>query len=120
MIVKSQKEALKTINLIAPEHLQIISRNPSFLVENSVAGAIFIGNYTPATIGDYFAGPSHILPTEQTARFFSGLSVFTFLRSYAVIEAKKEFYRKYGKYIEKLAETEGLKNHSLTIKIRNN
>lgn len=120
MIVKSQKEALEVINLIAPEHLQIISRNPAFLVENSVAGAIFIGNYTPATIGDYFAGPSHILPTEQTAGFFSGLSVFTFLRSYAVIEAKKEFYRKYGKYIEKLAETEGLKNHSLTIKIRNN
>ena len=120
MIVKNKKEALKTINLIAPEHLQIISRNPSFLVENSIAGAIFIGNYTPATIGDYFAGPSHILPTEQTARFFSGLSVFTFLRSYAVIEAKKEFYKKYGKYIEKLAETEGLKNHSLTIKIRDN
>jgi len=118
IIVKSQEEALKIINLVCPEHLQIISKTPSFLVENSIAGAIFVGDYTPAVVGDYFVGPSHILPTNQSAKSFSGLSVYNFLRSYAIIEVKKNFYKKYGKYIERIAEIEGLKNHSYTIKIR--
>lgn len=120
IVVKNQKQALEIINLICPEHLQIISKNHKFLVENSIAGAIFVGNYTPATVGDYFAGPSHILPTGKSAMSFSGLSVYTFLRSYAVIEVKKQFYKKYGKFIEKIAEVECLKNHTLTVKIRSN
>ncbi len=116
--VKDEKEALKIINFIAPEHLQIISKNEDFLVKNSIAGALFVGNYTPSATGDYFAGPSHVLPTGKSARFSSGLSVYTFLRGYAVIKTKKEFYRKYGEIIEKFPEIENLKNHLLSLRIR--
>ena len=116
--VKNEKEALKIINFVAPEHLQIISKKEDFLIKNSTAGAIFVGNYTPSTTGDYFAGPSHVLPTGRSARFSSGLSVYTFLRGYAVIKTKKEFYRKYGEIIEKFPEIENLKNHLFSISIR--
>lgn len=119
ILVKDEKEAIEIINYISPEHLQIISKKPDIFIKNCKAGAIFIGNYTSAVIGDYFAGPSHVLPTGKTARFSSGLSVFTFLRSYAIIKCKKEFIKKYGKYIEKMGEIEGLKNHINSIKIRN-
>jgi len=118
IFVKDEKEAIEVINYISPEHLQIISKRPDIFIKNCKAGAIFIGNYTSAVIGDYFAGPSHVLPTGKTARFSSGLSVFTFLRSYAVMKCKKEFIKKYGKYIEKIGEIEGLKNHVNSIKIR--
>ena len=118
IFVKDEKEAIEIINYISPEHLQIISKRPDIFIKNCKAGAIFIGNYTSAVIGDYFAGPSHVLPTGKTARFSSGLSVFTFLRSYAVIKCKKEFIKKYGRYIEKIGEIEGLKNHIKSIKIR--
>ena len=119
IFVKDEKEAIEIINYISPEHLQIISKRPDIFIKNCKAGAIFIGNYTSAVIGDYLAGPSHVLPTGKTARFSSGLSVFTFLRSYAVIKCKKEFIKKYGRYIEKIGEIEGLKNHVNSIKIRN-
>jgi len=119
ILVKDEKEAIEIINYISPEHLQIISKKPDIFIKNCKAGAIFIGNYTSAVIGDYFAGPSHVLPTGKTARFSSGLSVFTFLRSYAIIKCKKEFIKKYGKYIEKMGEIEGLKNHINSIKLRN-
>ena len=119
ILVKDEKEAIEIINYISPEHLQIISKKPDIFIKNCKAGAIFIGNYTSAVIGDYFAGPSHVLPTGKTAKFSSGLSVFTFLRSYAIIKCKKEFIKKYGKYIEKMGEIEGLKNHINSIKLRN-
>lgn len=118
ILVKDEREAVEIINYILPEHLQIISKKPNFFVKNCKAGAIFIGNYTPSTIGDYFSGPSHVLPTGRTASFSSGLSVYNFLRSYAIIKCKKGFIKRYGKYIEKLAEIEGLENHKNTIKIR--
>jgi len=119
ILVKNEKEAIEIINYISPEHLQIISKKPDIFIKNCKAGAIFIGNYTSVVIGDYFAGPSHVLPTGKTARFSSGLSVLTFLRSYSIIKCKKEFIKKYGKYIEKIGEIEGLKNHTNSIRIRN-
>ncbi|HDD64669.1 MAG TPA: histidinol dehydrogenase [Firmicutes bacterium] len=118
ILVRNSDEAVEIINFIKPEHLQIICRNPEKILNRVIAGAIFVGNYSPATIGDYFAGPSHVLPTGKTAGFSSGLSVYTFLRSYAVIEAKKEFFDKYGEIIKKFAEIEGLKMHSESISIR--
>ena len=117
LVVKDEKQAIEIINYISPEHLQVISKKPD-IFKKCKAGAIFIGNYTPTTIGDYFAGPSHVLPTGKSARFSSGVSVFTFLRSYAIIKAKKTFIKKYGKYIEEIAETEGLENHKISVKIR--
>lgn len=109
---KNRKEAVEALNHIAPEHLQLFCKNPEDIVEKTAAGAVFIGNYSPAALGDYFAGPSHVLPTDRTARFASGLSVYTFLRSYAVIKAEKSFYGKNGKIMQKLALAEGLAFHA--------
>ncbi|MCM8772790.1 MAG: histidinol dehydrogenase [Candidatus Omnitrophica bacterium] len=116
--VKDEKEAIEIINYISPEHLQIISKNPKIFVDNCKCGAIFIGEYTSTTIGDYFAGPSHVLPTGKTASFLSGLSVYTFLRSFAIVKCERTFIKKYGEYIKKIAEIEGLKNHKKSIEIR--
>lgn len=118
IFVKDEKSAIEIINYISPEHLQIISKKPEIFIKNCKAGAIFVGNYTPVAIGDYFAGPSHVLPTGKSASFSSGLSVYTFLRSYAIIKCKKSFIKKYGRYIEKLAEIEFLVEHKNSIKIR--
>jgi len=118
LLAKNTKEALEIINCIAPEHLQLMCRNPESLADKAVAGAVFMGNYTPAVLGDYFAGPSHVLPTGRTSRFTSGLSVYTFLRSYAVIRAEKAFYRKNGRLMEMLASTEGLARHANSLSLR--
>lgn len=116
--VKDKKEAVEAINLIAPEHLQVMCRNPRSIVRDVVAGAIFIGNWSPAVLGDYFAGPSHVLPTGRTARFASGVSVYTFLRNCAVVEAGAGFYRQYGELMEVLPRTEGLPMHRESVSIR--
>ncbi len=116
--VKDRKEAAEIISLIAPEHLQVMSRKPRGFVRNVVAGAVFIGNWSPVSLGDYFAGPSHVLPTGRTARFASGISVYTFLRNFAVIEAEADFYRQNGELIEILPEMEGLPMHRESISIR--
>ena len=118
LLVKNKNEAVEIINFIAPEHLQIICEKRENLLDRVTAGAVFIGNYTPTVLGDYFAGPSHILPTGRTSRFSSGLSVYTFLRSYAVIEAKESFLKKDGKTIQILSNLEGLKAHSSSIEKR--
>ncbi|HOL21735.1 MAG TPA: histidinol dehydrogenase [bacterium] len=118
LYVKNREEAVEAINFIAPEHLQLMCRNPETLAGKVIAGAIFIGDYSPATSGDYFAGPSHVLPTGKTARFFSGLSVYTFLRSYAVISGKSGFYKRYGGLVEMLPEIEGLHFHKESLSIR--
>jgi len=116
--VKDKEEAVKVINLIAPEHLQIMCRNARGIVKDVVAGAIFIGDWSSAVLGDYFAGPSHVLPTGRTARFASGVSVYTFLRNCAVVEADAGFYRKYGETLETLPQAEGLPMHRESIGIR--
>ncbi len=116
--VRDKKEAVEIINLIAPEHLQVMCKNPESIIKDAVAGAIFSGNYTPAVLGDYFAGPSHVLPTGRSARFSSGVSVYTFLRSCAVMEAEAGFYREYGRVMETLPEIEGLPAHKESIGIR--
>jgi len=118
MYVKDINSAVEIINYIAPEHLQIICKNPYDIAKQVIAGAVFINNYSPVAAGDYFIGPSHILPTGTSAKFSSGLSVYSFLRSYAIIETNKSFLEKYGKYIIALADIEGLKFHSQSIKIR--
>ena len=118
LYVKTQEEAVQAINEFAPEHLQLMCKNPGSIVKKVVAGAVFIGDYSPATLGDYFAGPSHILPTGKAARFSSGLSVYTFLRSYAVISGSHNFYKRYGRLMEMLPEIEGLPFHKASLNIR--
>ncbi|HPP66674.1 MAG TPA: histidinol dehydrogenase, partial [bacterium] len=116
--ISSINEGVNIINHIAPEHLQIICKNAKTVAEKCVAGAIFIGNHTPCAIGDYIAGPSHTLPTGGSACFNSGLNVFTFLRTYAIMEANKHFVKKNGIIAERIAEIENLFKHRDSIKIR--
>ncbi|MBN1446132.1 MAG: histidinol dehydrogenase [Candidatus Omnitrophica bacterium] len=118
LVAKNIKEAVEIINYIAPEHLQVMCRNPHLIASIVIAGAVFFGDYSPAVLGDYFAGPSHVLPTGRAARFSSGLSVYTFLRSHAVISAGAGFYGRYGKMMEVLPQAERLSCHCNSINIR--
>jgi len=111
--------AAEIANKIAPEHLQIITAEPEKLLKKiKNAGAVFVGNYTPVAVGDYFAGPSHVLPTGGTARFSSGLSVHSFLKSSAVIRYDRSALKKNASHIIKIAEAEGLFRHAGSIKSR--
>ncbi len=106
-------------NYIAPEHLEIMTKNKNFLAKKIVnAGAIFMGEYTPEAFGDYIAGPSHVLPTSGNARFDSGLSVLDFLKRTSYIQANKTGLKKTLSSIEVLGNSEGLDAHVKSAKIR--
>jgi histidinol dehydrogenase len=111
--------ALKLVNDLAPEHLQLMVKHPDKML-NAVknAGAIFAGYKTPTALGDYWAGPSHVLPTGGTAKFMSGLSVLTFLKRTSYVNFHEGSLREDGVYIRKLAEIEGLKSHGEAISVR--
>ncbi len=119
IVVDRIKQAFDIANRIAPEHLELCVRNPFEslgLVKN--AGAIFLGNYSSEPVGDYFAGPNHILPTGGTAKFFSPLNVLDFVKRSSVISYNKEALMKNGKDIIRLAECEELTAHANAIKVR--
>lgn len=119
IIVKNWQEACEISNKIAPEHLELAVEQPEPLIPLlRHAGAIFIGRYTPEAIGDYIAGPSHVLPTSRTARFSSGLSVFDFLKRTSIIGCSKESLAELSPYAQTLAESEGLTAHKLSVSIR--
>ena len=107
------------INYIAPEHLQLTIDNPAKMlkkIEN--AGSIFLGRYTPEAIGDYVAGPNHVLPTQGSARFSSGLGVADFFKRTTFIQCNKNNFLKLSKHATVLAELEGLDAHKLSMKVR--
>ncbi len=119
VLVKNLKQGVDVVNQIAPEHVQIMVKNPQRILKDiKHAGAIFIGNYTPAAVGDYVAGPSHVLPTNGTARFFSGLQTHDFLKSSHVISYSKKALEKVKGPVEYLAALEGLPKHMESVKIR--
>ncbi|MBI1909251.1 MAG: histidinol dehydrogenase [Deltaproteobacteria bacterium] len=117
--VKNLKEACEKANRLAPEHLVLMTRSPRKilpLVKN--AGAIFLGHYSPVALGDYAAGPNHVLPTAATARFSSPLGVGDFLKSSSLIEASAQGLAKITPMIEKLALVEGLTGHAESVRVR--
>ena len=117
--IQSMDDAAKIINTIAPEHLEIAVSQPEpilSLVTN--AGAIFIGSFTPEAIGDYVAGPSHVLPTSGTAKFSSGLSVYDFLKRSSLIRCDKVSLSKVAAPTINLAEAEGLYAHAKSVNLR--
>ncbi|MEQ1705508.1 MAG: histidinol dehydrogenase [Rickettsiales bacterium] len=119
IMVKHWQEACDISNRIAPEHLELAVENPEAmlpLLHN--AGAIFLGRHTPEAIGDYIAGPSHVLPTSRTARFSSGLSVFDFLKRTSIIGCSEKSLAEISHYAQTLAESEGLEAHRLSLAIR--
>jgi histidinol dehydrogenase len=119
VITKDLKESVKTANNFASEHLELLVDNPfEILPEIKNAGAIFMGEWTPEPVGDYFAGPNHILPTGGTARFYSPVTVDTFMKKSSIIYYKKDNLLKNGEKIIKLAEKEGLDAHANAVKKR--
>ena len=119
VVVKNLQEAAELINHIAPEHLEIMVKNPRKILKKiKNAGAIFLGPYSPVALGDYAAGPSHVLPTAGTARFSSGLSINDFVKRSHVISYTKKALEKVRQPIEKIAELEKLDKHIQSVKVR--
>jgi histidinol dehydrogenase len=119
ILIKNKKILADTINLIAPEHLEIFSKNADKIAKNvRNAGSIFLGEYSPEAVGDYLAGPNHVLPTSGSARFSSGLSVYDFLKRYSVIKMTKSGIERLGTSVINLAQYENLEGHANSIKIR--
>jgi histidinol dehydrogenase len=119
VVVKDLKEAAALANQIAPEHLEIYTENAEELLPLiKHAGAVFLGGNTPEPVGDYFAGPDHILPTGGTAKFFQVLNRDIFLRKMSVIRYSSKALQKDGEDIVRLAENEGLHAHANAVHIR--
>lgn len=119
IITKSIEEAIEISNKLAPEHLELMVEEPmKYLSDVKNAGSIFLGYNTPEPIGDYFGGTNHVLPTNSTARFFSALSVDSFIKKSSFIHYSKEAIVKNGEKIMILAEKEGLTAHKNSIKVR--
>ena len=119
ILTKNLEQACEIANKIAPEHLEILVQNPNRLVKAiKNAGAIFLGPYSPTAVGDYVAGPSHVLPTSGTARFFSGLCVTDFIKSNHIISYSKKALEKMREPLEKIAGIEGLTQHVDSVKAR--
>lgn len=119
VLAKNLKQAVEIINRIAPEHLEIFVKRPNALLkEINNAGAIFIGPYSPVCVGDYVAGPSHVLPTGGTGRFFSGLGVRSFLKSTHIISYSKKALEKEKAAMEKMTKIEGLQKHMESFEAR--
>ena len=119
IVVNDWQEACELTNRIAPEHLELAVEKPDDLLAHiRHAGAIFLGRHTPEAIGDYIAGPSHVLPTSRTARFSSGLSVFDFLKRTSLVGCSQEAFAKVSDYVQTLATSEGLDAHALSVTVR--
>jgi len=121
IICKNDTEIVDIVNQIAPEHLEIKVKNCDILEKKIInAGSIFLGNYSPEAIGDYIAGPNHVLPTSGTARFSSGLSVADFYKKTSIIKCSRSGIKKIGIAAADLANYEGLQAHALSIMKRIN
>ena len=119
IIVENIDEAIELINFIAPEHLELaFNKAEKYIDKIKNAGAIFIGLNTPEAVGDYVAGPNHVLPTSGSARFSSGLSVYDFLKRHSVIKMTKSGIERLGASVINLAKYENLEGHANSIRIR--
>ncbi len=119
ILVNNLNEAVEIANKIAPEHLEIIIKEP-FKILNKIknAGAIFLGEYSPEPIGDYVAGTNHVLPTGGTAKFFSPLSVDDFYKKSSIVYISKESYEELSKNAKVIAKEEGLIHHFKSLEVR--
>ena len=119
ILVKDMKEACALANEIAPEHLEIATENAEELLELiDCAGAVFLGSFTPEPVGDYFAGPDHVLPTGGSAKFFQVLNQDIFLRKMSVIRYDRTAIEEDGPHIIRLAESEQLAAHAKAVRVR--
>jgi len=119
LLVSDLSEACEIVNQLAPEHLEIVTRDDETVAAKILhAGAIFLGSYTPEVVGDYFAGPNHVLPTAGASRFSSGLGVYDFLKRTTVLRYSRAALRGSAKKIATLAKAEGLDAHARSAEIR--
>lgn len=119
LLADSMDEAVLAANAIASEHLEILTRDPyAVMTKIQNAGAIFLGEYSSEPLGDYYAGPNHILPTNGTAKFFSPLNVDDFMKKTSIISYSREALERAHKDIELFAEKEGLTAHANSIRVR--
>ncbi len=119
LVTKDLGEAVRLANRFAPEHLELMVENPEELLsEITHAGAVFLGQYTPEALGDYMAGPNHILPTGGTARFSSPLGVYDFVKRTSILSFTRDAFHRYGRQTERFATLEGLDAHGRSIAIR--
>ena len=119
IVCETMDEAVEFANELAPEHLEVCCENPmEYVGRLDNAGSVFLGNYSPEPLGDYFAGPNHVLPTSGTARFFSPLSVDSFIKKSSFIYYTKPALKEAAEEIICLAETEGLTAHANSIQVR--
>ena len=119
LVADSMDAAIETVNEIASEHLEILTERPfDILPKIQNAGAIFLGEYSSEPLGDYFAGPNHVLPTNGTAKFFSPLNVDDFIKKSSIISYSRQALKAVHKDIELFAAQEGLTAHANSIKVR--
>ena len=119
IFTKSKKKIIEIINTIAPEHLELCTNYNNEIIKGvKNAGSIFIGKFSPEAIGDYMAGPNHVLPTSGSARFSSGLSVYDFLKKHSLIKITKTGIERLGASVINLAKHENLEGHAYSVKIR--
>lgn len=119
IVCKSLDDAVGFANELAPEHLEVCTENPmEYIGRLDNAGSVFLGHYSPEPLGDYFAGPNHVLPTSGTARFFSPLSVDSFIKKSSFIYYTESALKEAAQDIVTLADTEGLTAHANSIKVR--
>ncbi len=121
LFAKNYSQTIKIINSIAPEHLELNLQRPNRILKGvKNAGSIFIGKFSPEAIGDYLAGPNHILPTTSSAKFSSGLSVFDFIKRHSLIKISKTGIERLGPSVINLARYENLEGHAKSVEIRLN
>ena len=119
ILTRNVRETSEITNKISPEHLEIYTKNPQIYLKSiKNVGSIFLGAYSPEAMGDYLAGPNHVLPTTGTAKFSSGLSVYDFLKRQSIIKITKSGIERLGSSVINLAEYENLQGHANSIKIR--
>ena len=119
VLAKNKQKIASVINKISPEHLEICTKKPeSYLKLINNAGSIFLGSFSPEAMGDYLAGPNHVLPTSGTARFSSGLSVLDFLKRQSVIKISKSGIERLGPSVINLANYENLHGHASSVRMR--
>lgn len=119
LVAKNMDEAINTVNEIASEHLEVVTANPfEHMMKIRNAGAMFLGHYSSEPLGDYFAGPNHVLPTNGTAKFFSALSVDDFIKKSSIIYYSREALEAVSDDIQKFAKSEQLTAHANSIKVR--
>src|SRR6185503_13444760 len=119
ILVKTLDEACAIVNELAPEHVEIVTKDDEAVAAKiRHAGAIFLGAYTPEAVGDYLAGPNHVLPTGRTARFSSALGVYDFVKRTSLLKYSEEAFKKVSESVAVLAEAEGLGGHARSALIR--